>query len=198
MNRAGAAVLLFAIASTAACKEKSNPPPPGRERDNTVSARPEDRRTPGEVCDRMFTAERASPFRWPELAGEAPGDPGGRWRWVNVWATWCKPCVEEMPLLLRWRDRLSSRGGRVELVLVSADESDEPVKQFRLRNAGTPASLRLADPDSLATWLEEVGVGAASLPVHLLVDGAGKLRCARTSGLSERDYEGFETLVLGR
>ena len=29
----------------------------------------------------------------------------GKWRWINFWATWCKPCLEEMPMLGRWRRR---------------------------------------------------------------------------------------------
>lgn len=38
---------------------------------------------------------------------------------VNLWATWCEPCKEEMPELVNLRERLASKG--VELVLVSAD-----------------------------------------------------------------------------
>lgn len=38
---------------------------------------------------------------------------------VNVWATWCQPCREEMPLLLRLRQEYRERG--VELLLVSGD-----------------------------------------------------------------------------
>ena len=42
---------------------------------------------------------------------------------VNVWATWCQPCREEMPLLLRLRQEYRDRG--VELLLVSGDFSTE-------------------------------------------------------------------------
>ncbi len=41
---------------------------------------------------------------------------------VNVWATWCQPCREEFPDLLRLRRELS--GKRFKLVLVSADFAD--------------------------------------------------------------------------
>lgn len=42
---------------------------------------------------------------------------------VNVWATWCQPCREEMPLLLRLRQEYRAKG--VELLLVSGDFSTE-------------------------------------------------------------------------
>ena len=42
---------------------------------------------------------------------------------VSVWATWCVPCREEMPLLINLTTRLSSKG--VALVLISANDPDE-------------------------------------------------------------------------
>ena len=50
------------------------------------------------------------------------GQSKGRVVLVNAWATWCVPCREEMPDLLRLRKELSSRG--FDLVLVSADFDD--------------------------------------------------------------------------
>ncbi len=42
---------------------------------------------------------------------------------VSVWATWCVPCREEMPLLIEIANRLASKG--VTLVLISANDPDE-------------------------------------------------------------------------
>jgi peroxiredoxin len=39
---------------------------------------------------------------------------------INVWATWCKPCVREMPALQRLYDRFHDRG--LEVLAVSIDE----------------------------------------------------------------------------
>lgn len=44
---------------------------------------------------------------------------------VNIWATWCQPCIEEFPELLRLHRQYGGKG--VELILVSADfESEMP------------------------------------------------------------------------
>ena len=48
---------------------------------------------------------------------------------VNVWATWCKWCKEEMPDILKLRNRLEKRGFR--LILVSADDIDKLEKAVK-------------------------------------------------------------------
>ena len=41
---------------------------------------------------------------------------------VHVWATWCVPCREELPIVLRVRQAYTNRG--LEVILVSADPPD--------------------------------------------------------------------------
>ena len=68
---------------------------------------------------------------------------------VNVWATWCDPCKEEMPDLLSIRTRLGPRG--FALVLVSADFPDvKPEAEAFLRSQGvdfTTSNVRGAPVD---------------------------------------------------
>lgn len=53
---------------------------------------------------------------------------------VNIWATWCQPCVEEFPELVKIREDFKGRG--VEVLLVSADFDDqmEKLNAFLLKN----------------------------------------------------------------
>jgi thiol-disulfide isomerase/thioredoxin/glutaredoxin len=48
---------------------------------------------------------------------------------INFWATWCPPCVEEMPSLRRLEERLS-KDPRFVMLAVSADEDWPVVRQF--------------------------------------------------------------------
>ncbi len=46
---------------------------------------------------------------------------------LNFWATWCPPCVEEMPSLVELQKKL---GDKVIILAVSEDEDENAVKQF--------------------------------------------------------------------
>jgi thiol-disulfide isomerase/thioredoxin len=128
----------------------------------------------------------------PALATPAP-TPSAHWRWVNVWATWCKPCVEEIPRLERWAAR---HAGTVDLVLVSADSSDAEIAKFRSAHPGLPATARVADPDGLPTWLPTIGLDAgATIPIHILVDPSGRTRCVRAGGVGDDDLVAADALL---
>ena len=55
----------------------------------------------------------------------------GRVTLVNFWATWCKPCEEEMPAMQALHESLVGEG--FSLLAISVDESREPVEDFRER-----------------------------------------------------------------
>lgn len=48
---------------------------------------------------------------------------------VNFWATWCPPCVEEMPSLIKMHDKFKS-DPRFVFLAISADEGWDPVTRF--------------------------------------------------------------------
>jgi peroxiredoxin len=59
---------------------------------------------------------------------------------VNFWATWCKPCEDEMPAMQRLYEALAGSG--FELLAISVDETPEPVEAFRARlGLGFPVLL---------------------------------------------------------
>jgi thiol-disulfide isomerase/thioredoxin len=70
-------------------------------------------------------------FELPSLRGGAKklDDYAGKIVLLNFWATWCPPCIEEMPSMRRFHAKLAA-DPRFVLVAVSADESWEPVKRF--------------------------------------------------------------------
>lgn len=132
-------------------------------------------------CDIAHPAASAPTFTYPPMTGAAPA-PNGKWTWLNFWATWCRPCVEELPML---RTELASSS--VSLLFVSADSSDQALTDFRAAHAFTDASPRLVDPAALETALSAVGFrGASSLPVHVLIDPRGKARCVRAGAVEAR------------
>ena len=54
-------------------------------------------------------------------------DSGGKFTVLNVWATWCMPCVKELPSL-RKLDNIIRRGGKWRVVAVSIDKPEDMLK----------------------------------------------------------------------
>ena len=75
---------------------------------------------------------------------EARSRPGTRGVLVNVWATWCEPCREEMPDIARITRDPRTRG--VRLLLISADSQANSAAV-----ASTLAKLRIPGPSYLKT-----------------------------------------------
>jgi thiol-disulfide isomerase/thioredoxin len=72
---------------------------------------------------------------------------------VNFWATWCPPCIEEMPSMLKLGAQLASaHPGSFEMVAVSGDDNWEAVQQYFAKSfGGVPGSLTVVrDPDTSA------------------------------------------------
>ena len=94
---------------------------------------------------------------------------------VNFWATWCAPCVEEMPSMERLRRALAARPFAV--LAVNLGESPEAIAAFLARVPVGFAVLRDADGTAARAW------GARYLPASYLVDGEGRVRYAVTGAL---------------
>jgi peroxiredoxin len=87
----------------------------------------------------------APDFTLRTLDGEpvSLGSLRGRVVLLNFWATWCKPCEDEMPAMQRLHAALG--GTDFELLAVSVDAGDEEVRAFRDRLGLSFPILR--DPD---------------------------------------------------
>ena len=70
---------------------------------------------------------------------------------VNFWATWCPPCREEMPSMVRLGQQLASRyPNKFRMVAISVDESWQEVDEFF--GGKPPAGLLVVrDPEQVAT-----------------------------------------------
>ncbi|MBI5549780.1 MAG: TlpA family protein disulfide reductase [Deltaproteobacteria bacterium] len=119
------------------------------------------------------------------------------WRWVNVWATWCAPCVEEMGLLGKWREALAREGLPVAFELLSIDEPDAELALRALLKKKLPGPVKwVRATDDVAPWFEAIGVSRdAAIPIHALFSPDGRLRCVRVGALHAQDYGAVRALI---
>jgi thiol-disulfide isomerase/thioredoxin len=54
----------------------------------------------------------------------------GKTVFLNIWATWCGPCVGEMPSIARLAETPRLKDKSIEFVCVSTDDSPDPVRRF--------------------------------------------------------------------
>ncbi|HET9624933.1 MAG TPA: hypothetical protein VFP84_26380 [Kofleriaceae bacterium] len=182
------------LAALASCESSKPSEPPAARTDGAKVAAPQAVSTDA-FCDLHATDGNGTPFTWPQLASGTAPPPATTWRWVNVWATWCKPCVEEMPRLLAWRDKLAAAGKKVDLQFVSVDDSDDAIAEFRASHPATPPSVRITSAAERGAWLKTFSLDDGAIPIQLFVSPANKLRCARAGGVREKDYAVIEKVL---
>ena len=108
------------------------------------------------------------------------GDYKGRVVLVNFWATWCGPCVQEMPSIQRLKEKLAGRP--FDVLAVNLDEPESRIRNFLAKvSVGFPILL---DPERKVSraW------NARILPATYIVGPDGKIRYS-VIGELEWDHE---------
>ena len=155
-----------------------------------------------------FFAYRAAPFDRPdaEAASELmrlrlPDISGNdqslaQWRnkvlVVNFWATWCEPCREEVPALVRVQAKYAANG--VQVVGISVDSVDK-VRQFaneyRIEYPLVIGSIAVIEVT------RRLGNKAAGLPYTVVVDRSGRVVKTHLGAISEAELERAIRLASG-
>jgi thiol-disulfide isomerase/thioredoxin len=121
------------------------------------------------------------------LEGDTPPAPGsGGILVVNFWATWCKPCKQEMPLLDRLHRRLRETGGAV--VAVSVDRNPDRVAEF-VKDLELALPVCVDGPEGLAEALD-----LEYLPYTYVLDGSGHIIHQGAGGEGENWTAVIETV----
>ena len=92
----------------------------------------------------------------------------GKAIFLNIWATWCSPCIAEMPSIARLAENPRLRGKNVEFICVSTDENASPVRQY-IRGKNWKMTFLRADSLPKAYLSDGVPVTFAIAPNGIVV-----------------------------
>jgi thiol-disulfide isomerase/thioredoxin len=139
---------------------------------------------------RAATPAAVAPLRFTDAAGHpvSLADFTGRVVLVNLWATWCTPCVQEMPSL----DRLQASvgGADFQVVALSVDRGGAAVVAPFLERLGLRALTPYLDTEGMALK----ALAAPGLPTTILIDRQGR-EVGRMLGRTEWDSPEIRQII---
>lgn len=121
---------------------------------------------PAAVADEVWSMKMARPEGGEFTMASLRGRPA----LLNFWATWCPPCIREMPEIDRFAKQFSPNGWQV--VGIAVDQA-QPVRDFLARNPVVyPIALAGFDGVALSRLL---GNEAGGLPFTVALDARGSV-----------------------
>ena len=129
------------------------------------------------VAQAFGVGEPAPPLVLPKVGGGTIdlASLKGKPVWINFMATWCPPCIDELPLMVGFAARYADTG----LVVIAVDvREDEAAVAAFAKGLGVTFPVAL-DMDGTAASSWRVG----PLPVHFWVDKDGIVRDGALGGL---------------
>ena len=108
----------------------------------------------------------------------------GRVQVVNFWATWCEPCREEIPGLLRIEKKYASKSLQiVGIAIDSADKVRQFAKDFQITYALLIGGLEAVDLS------RQLGNKTGALPYTVVLDQEGKVVRTHLGKISEQELD---------
>ena len=110
---------------------------------------------------------------------------------VNFWATWCAPCREEIPLLMKLQEKYGARG--LQLVGIAIDQPDK-VRPYAAE-LGMNFPVLIGDFDAIELT-RTLGNRAGVLPYTVIVDRNGAIAAREIGAVKEPKMEAILSPLL--
>ena len=126
---------------------------------------------------------KAPEFELADINGELVtlSDLAGKVVYIDFWATWCSPCVQQMKNSKAWKANFKSKD--VAFVYISLDKNKEAWEKFVKSNVIEGYHLAAAGKDVYRSQIAKL-YKVKKLPYYLLIDKNGKVAYKPTKGKS--------------
>ena len=152
----------------------------------------------GYTAYRFFAANEAAAEVRPDLEfrdldGHAHklSEWSGKLLLLNFWATWCTPCLKEIPLLVEAQKLHAARG--LQIVGIAMDHAD-PVRAFRER-LGINYPIMVGEADVIAA-MDRLGDQLGAFPFSVLIAPDGRIIDRASGDLSREELDAWLTANL--
>ena len=91
-------------------------------------------------------------------------------RVVNLWATWCAPCIKELPYFEQVNNEYKDK--KIKIILLAVEDTPESVSRF-VTKKNLNAQVMLLDETDASYWIPKINVDwQGEIPVTLMVNNA--------------------------
>lgn len=140
-------------------------------------------RLPAEFWSGRFERPEGAPLEMASLKGKP--------LLINFWATWCPPCIEELPMIDRFFRDQASNGWQVVGLAIDRPES---VRKFLVR---TPVSFPVGITGMEGTELvRQLGNSAGGLPFTIVLGANGAVAARKMGQLLPADLDAWRRAEL--
>lgn len=131
-------------------------------------------------ADGRLEGQPAADIALPDLDGKPRqlSEWRGRWLLVNFWATWCSPCMEEIPLLIATQKAHEARG--LSVLGIAMDDPEAVRGAVKELGFNYPT---LAGDEAVLGAMEQLGNTLGAIPYTVLIDPAGVIRYLEMGGI---------------
>lgn len=132
------------------------------------------------VANESLEGQPAPAFTLPDLDGKSRtlADWPGKWMLVNFWATWCAPCMHEIPALIATQTKYEKAG--LQILGVAMDDPDAVRTLTKQMGFNYPS---LVGDEQVQSIMERFGNVIGALPYTVLIAPDGVIRYVELGGV---------------